>query len=332
MTTTTNKPRHRLAASGWRKVATENVIAAQMANAKFKLGDLGTRGGTGLRAVYLCGPPGVGKTQSIVDQEVIWRAQGIEPLRCRPTNVTELLDYFEQARGTRPLIMEEADIIFRSKPMFEVLKQATDPLTPDILHRMKRIGKSKVMIPIRLNVPVCVSTNMNLLRDEGWEAKLLPDRDALFNRSMPVAIPNDAHALWEWSIYLALTSHLTMEVTLRNPTGGVPLVERNPLTVQAQAMDWFTDHVQQIAVISPRTLKFVAQLFGRAHRGQLPPSILSSELRGLLRDEPRDMAIPMKADWAALLTEMPKRSAEVVASGKRILRSKRTALVRKVAA
>jgi len=307
MTMTTTKPKHRMAASGWCKVAKENVIARQMALAKFKLGDLGIEGGVGLRAVYLCGPPGVGKTQSIVQQEAVWRSRGLEPLRCRPTNVVELLDYFEQARGVRPIVMEEADIIFRSKPMFEVLKQATDPLTPDILYRMKRVGKTKVMIPIRLNVPICVSTNMDLLHDAGWDAKLLPDRDALFNRSMPVVIPNDPHALWEWSIYLALTSHLTLGVMLRNPTGGKPVSASNPLAVQARALDWFTDHIQHLAVISPRTLKQVAQLFGRAHRGDLPAVVLDSELQALLTDAPRaDVAVPLKADWSVLLTTMPK--------------------------
>jgi len=304
--TTTTRPKMRSAVSGWRKVAIENTIARQMSLARFKLGDLGTYGGVGLRAVYLSGPPGVGKTQSIVDQETKWLARGLVPLRCRPTNVNELLDYFEQARGVRPLIMEEADIIFRSKPMFEILKQATDPLTPDVLNRMKGSGSKKRMIQIRLNVPIVVSTNMDLLSDKAWEPKLLPERDALFNRSMPIVIPSNAHALWEWSVYLALTSHLTQSVTIRNPTGKGALVQATPLLVQAAAIEWFTNHIQSLAVISPRTLKTIAQLFGRAHRGDLPKVILESELQALYGSEPRHVEIPFQADWATLLTSMPK--------------------------
>jgi hypothetical protein len=310
MTTTVAraKPKNRRSVSGWQKVAKENVVARSMALAKFKLGDLGKNGGTGLRAAYLCGPPGVGKTQSIVEQEAIWRTRGIEPLRFRPTNVNELLDYFEEAAGTRPLVMEEADILFRSKPMFEVLKQATDPVTPDVLYRMKRVGKGpKVAKPVRLDVPIVVSTNMSLLGDSGWDRKLLPDRDALFNRSTPVVIPNDPHALWEWSVYLALTSHLTLRVTLQNPSGGKPIEQANPLGVQALALDWFTDNADRIAVISPRTLKTIAQLFGREHRGGLPLSILNSELNSLLGAKRSDFAVPPKADWATLLKMMPKQ-------------------------
>jgi hypothetical protein len=308
MTTSTIKPTTRLSVSDWQKVATENVVARRMARAKFKLNDLGTRGGVGLRAVYLCGPPGVGKTKSIVDQEAIWRSHGMEPLRFRPTNVTELLDYFEQAGGVRPLIMEEADVIFRSKPMFEVLKKATDSETPDVEYRMKRIDGEKVAMPIRLDVPIVVSTNIDLLGEAGWDPKLVGDRDALFDRSKPISIPSEPYALWEWSIYLALTSHLTARFPVRNPSGGLPMAQSNPLFVQAAAMDWFTDNVQRISVISPRTLKTVAQLFGRAHRHDLPISILEDELDGLTGYNVRhDIATPTKADWSALLKAMPKQ-------------------------
>lgn len=313
---TKDRPKARRSVSGWQKVAKENAVARSMELARFKLGDLGKNGGTGLRAAYLCGPPGVGKTQRIIEQEAVWRAREIEPLRFRPANVNELLDYFEESAGRRPLIMEEADIIFRSKPMFEVLKQATDPTTPDVLYRMKRVGKgAKVAIPVRLDVPVVVSTNMNLMSDNGWDGKLLPDRDALFNRSAPVLIPDDAIALWEWSVYLALTSHLTLRVSLRNPTGGKPIEQHSPLGVQAVALDWFTDNIQRIAIISPRTLKLVAQLFGRAHRGDLPTNILMSELEALCGADRQDINVPHKPDWAMLLKAMPKmvqRSARSV--------------------
>ena len=130
---------NRQTAEDWQRVAEENIIARQINTVKFKLGDLGYRGGVGLRALYISGPPGVGKTHSIVDQERIWRSRGMEPLRFRPQSAQELMNYFAAAAGRRPLIMEEADIIFRSKPMFEILKQATDPLTPDIHTRIEAV-------------------------------------------------------------------------------------------------------------------------------------------------------------------------------------------------
>ncbi|MFC0307662.1 AAA family ATPase [Rhizorhabdus histidinilytica] len=292
----------------WLKVADENAVACRMASATYKLGDLGTRGGVGLRAVYLSGPPGVGKTHSIVEQEEIWAACGIKPLRFRPRNVGELLDQFKIAGGRRPLIMEEADIIFRSKPMFEILKQATDPLTPDIFYRVEKVEGEKAAVPINLNVPIVVSTNMDLGSDVGWDKNLLADRDALFNRSRPVIIPDDPFALWEWSIYLALTSHLTRDFVIRNRSGGLPLVQANSLAVQAQAIDWFTDNVNKLEVISPRTLKQVAQSMGRTRYGDMPPAILAEELDGHLGKERADpIPVPAKADWGVLLRGMPKQ-------------------------
>ncbi len=193
--TKAKSPPARRTVTKWLEVAGQNVIARRMAAAKFKLADLGQRGGVGLRAVYISGPPGVGKTHSIVEQEKVWRSSGLEPLRFRPQNVRDLIDYFAAAQGRRPLIMEEADIIFRSKPMFEILKQATDPLTPDTFHRIEKIEGEKVEVAINLNVPIVVSTNMDLTNDAGWDKDLLADRDALFNRSRPVIVPDDTIAL-----------------------------------------------------------------------------------------------------------------------------------------
>lgn len=295
----------------WKQVAETNVVARRIATARFRLGDLGDRGGVGLRALYLSGPPGVGKTHSIVEQEQVWRAKGLEPLRFRPQTARELLDYFAEARGQRPLIMEEADIIFRSKPMFEILKQSTDPLTPDILTRIIKVGGGKVACGINLAVPIVVTTNMDLLSDKGWNSALIADRDALFNRSRPIAIPEDPRALWEWSVYLALSSDLTKSIFVRNPSGGRSLEQSNTLAVQAAALDWFTENVNRLVVISPRTLKQVAQLLGRAHRGDMPEAIVTEELAGLLgpeRDQP--IAIPRTADWASLLKSMPKHFDE----------------------
>lgn len=302
-TTTSLKPRRSV--TDWQRVRTENVVARGMANARFKLADLGKQGGVGLRAFYVSGPPGAGKTHSIVEQEARWKARGIHALRFRPNNVRDLLDHFAQSRGQKPLIMEEADIIFRSKPMFEILKQATDPLTPDTFHRIEKIDGEKVGVEINLNVPIVVSTNMDLLGTSGWNKELLADRDALFDRSMPIVIPDDPRALWEWSVYLALTSHLTRGVTLRNPSGGKPLEECNPLEVQAAALDWFTEHVPRLTVVSPRTLKTVAGVMGRAHRGDMPKLIADEELNGLLGRD-RGMAAPPKANWSKLLRAMPK--------------------------
>lgn len=308
----------------WRKVADENVVARRMASAQFKLADLGTRGGVGLRAVYLCGPPGVGKTYSIVDQERRWASDGIEPLRLRPGNVRELLDHFQAAGGRRPLIMEEADIIFRSKAMFEVLKQATDPLTPDTLYRMGKVEGEQAQVAINLNVPIVVSTNMDLGSDAGWDKKLLADRDALFNRSRPVVIPDDPFSLWEWSIYLALTSHLTRDFVIRNPSGGSPITQANSLAIQTQAMEWFTKNLNRLRVISPRTLKQVAQCMGRASRGDMSAAILAEELDGQLgATRPGPLPAPANADWSALLRAVPKQpQAEDGSSGEQTSRAR----------
>lgn len=304
------QPPSRQALQRWIDVPLTNPIARRMEAAQFKLGDLGSRGGVGLRAVYLCGPPGIGKTHQIIAQEQRWRSRGIDPIRVRPSNVNDLIEHFAQSGGKRPIVMEEADIIFRSKPMFEVLKQATDPLTPDFTYRIVVIDKEKVHEPVNLNVPIVVSTNIDLTNDQGWDKDLLPDRDALFNRSWPVVFPNDPFALWEWSVYLALKSYLTKEVKLRHPNGGAPIPQDNPLLVQAQAIEWFTENLNRLAVISPRTLKFIAQCMGRAHRKDMPMSIMQDELEALLLPKRADpVALPQMEDWAALLRYFPKQGS-----------------------
>jgi len=284
-----------------------------MAAAEFKLGDLGSRGGVGLRAVYLCGPPGIGKTHQIIAQEERWRQQGIKPIRIRPANVHNLIDHFSEANGRCPLVMEEADIIFRSKPMFEVLKQATDPLTPDYLYRIEKVEGEKMEVAVNLNVPIVVSTNIDLTSDEGWDKALLPDRDALFNRSWPVIFPDDPLALWQWSVFLALSTYLTIAITLRNPRGGAPILQENSLVVQANAITWFTENLNRLAVISPRTLKFIAQCMGRAIVGDMPMSVMEDELDALLLPERSDrFELPRQENWIGLLRYFPKQSAKRV--------------------
>ncbi|MEQ1514884.1 MAG: hypothetical protein ABL931_00175 [Usitatibacteraceae bacterium] len=292
----------------WLKVRAENPLAKQLGLARFKLGDLGSRGGVGLRALYLCGPQGVGKTHSIVEQETVWRANGLYPIRCRPRDVRELLDQFKAARGLGPLIMEEADIIFRSKPMFEVLKQATDPKTPDVIWRIEKTKEGKENVPINLNVPIVVSTNMDLWDPKFWDAKLLNDRDALFERSAPVTLARDPFMLWEWSVYLALTSHLTRDVLVRNPKGGKPTLMANPLSIQHSAIRWFTENVASLVSISPRTLKKIAEILGRQHRDDMPEEIAQAELAGLIAKR-REMEQPSQSDWSELLLKMPKTTS-----------------------
>ena len=297
----------------WRKVPSENPIARQIELVRFKLADVGQAGGVGLRALYICGPQGIGKTHSIVEQEAVWRSRNLLPIRCRPRNVHELVDQFKEAKGLGPLIMEEADIIFRSKPMFEILKQATDPKTPDVFYKMAKTPEGKRRVAINLNVPIVVSTNMDLWDDAQWDKTLVNDRDALFERSAPIALMRDPFMLWEWSVYLALVSHLTREVSVRNPNGGRPLTQSNSLSVQDEAIRWFTDNVSALNSISPRTLKKASEIIGRRQRGDMPDEIATIELQGLLGGS-RAMSQPKNADWAKLLREMPKTTTRQLES------------------
>ena len=309
------KTKTRNTVTQWRKVPLENPIARQIELVRFKLADVGQAGGVGLRALYICGPQGVGKTHSIVEQEAVWRSCKLVPIRCRPRNVHELVDQFKEAKGLGPLIMEEADIIFRSKPMFEILKQATDPKTPDVFYRMEKTPVGKRRVAINLNVPVVVSTNMNLWDDVQWDKALVNDRDALFERSALIVLMRDPFMLWEWSVYLALVSHLTRDVSVRNPSGGRPLTLSNSLSVQHEAICWFTDNASALNSISPRTLKKVSEIMGRRQRGDMPDEIAAIELQGLLGGS-RAMSQPKNADWTKLLKEMPKTTARQHKSAK----------------
>jgi hypothetical protein len=142
---------------------------------------------------------------------------------------------------------------------------------------------------------------------------LVADRDALFNRSQPVVFDADPEELWEWAVYLALTSNLTAPVTLRGKGGGAPRKEWNSLDVQSRALDWFTDNAPRLDVIGPRTLGQITQIMGRSHRGDMPSEMAEEELASLLLPTSRTgMRALQKSDWAALLRAMPKTPSHPV--------------------
>jgi DNA polymerase III delta prime subunit len=224
----------------WVKVPKTNAVALKMKLAR-ETCETVARGG--LPVAYLSGPPGIGKTQAVRD------AVGERHVRSNPTNYRDLLAAFAQADAQGvPLWLDEADVIFRTDRMLNVLKVATGA-------RRERVYNGQ-----RLDVPLFVTTNQSLdAREIGgwWDKGLLPHATALFNRSHPVVITGDALELWEYSVYVAQTTRM-----LANDEDGDGI----PLGVRNDALDWFTYNVHRLDVVAPRTLAKACDLMARSRK------------------------------------------------------------------
>jgi hypothetical protein len=209
-------------------------------------------------AAYFSGPPGIGKSYNIS------RVTKKRFLACNPTNYLSLLKSIEQAQDEgKALFLDEADVIFRSERMANVLKTATGA-------RDLRYWDGECV-----DVPggIFVATNQNLL-DRSWmERSAAGHCSALFSRANPITIPDDILQLWEYSIALAQTGGL-----LRVDYCGMPI---NLDTVN-RAFDWFTVNVYRLDTVSPRTLHQIASDMNQHRLGRMDADLENFYLRSRL--------------------------------------------------
>lgn len=227
---------------------------------------------------WLSGPGGIGKTVITKTAIKTWQEKGLEPVFANPANARELLAALKTAKGKRPVIMEEADTIFRSDKCLNILKIATDRRGTGLYDN------------VRVTAPLIIATNAPLHDLTQWDKKLRPHIEALFNRVPPVTISFDRHANWQYACYLALSTDM-----LRWTPKGRTI----SAATTARALSWFTAHLNEIELLSARTLCNIAEWMTI-----LTPNALESKLNSICRPAVGNhLPIPL-IDWDAVVAEM----------------------------
>ena len=220
------------------------------------------------QACYLSGPPGIGKNKIIDDALKVMGARS--PIRCNPHNYRHLVKDLNRAQGKAPLVCDEADVIFRTVRMLNVMKSAT-----------QLVEEARVYDGQKVGAVIFVATNDDLNNDKLWDKNVRLHHEALFERAQPVCIPGDSRFdLWEWSVHIGITTPL---LSARHGGGGISLSARN------DALNFFTVNLWRLKVVSPRTLHTIAQTM---HDFRGDPT-LPHHLENLLKRDPRvDGPIP----------------------------------------
>lgn len=250
-----------------------------------------------LDCAYLSGPPGVGKSHAVLEAV---KSAGLRSIPCNPGNYRDLLADIEQSRKRRqPLFLDEADVIFNSQRMFNVLKKATGT-------KRERVYDTHI-VDVPLGIFVCTN---NDLENRSWmDKKLAVHCEAMFSRSTPVVIPSDRLELWEYAVMLAQTQGL---ISKDERNDGVSIAIAN------DALDWFTRNVHRLASVSPRTLLKVASYKNRERLGKMKPSLVASMLDAMLTqtDATKPPVSPVIVQRPAARKAVSKRAAMPVVNVK----------------
>lgn len=210
-----------------------------------------------LPAAFISGPPGVGKNVAV--RAALDAANIRDPVKSNPTNYLELLaDISEAGRRKVPVWLDEADVIFRSDRMLNVIKVATG-------QRRDRIYNGR-----SVDAAIIVTTNVPLAPVDGrWAEKALETHGpALFNRSSPVIIAGSRRDLGDYAVTLAARTRM-----IRNDSDGDGISR----ALQSEAVDWFTANMDRLSVVAPRTLAMVADLLSRAYKPNPTLSVALAE-------------------------------------------------------
>lgn len=218
-----------------------------------------------LTAAWISGPPGVGK--NIAVKAAIRGAGNLKYIKSNPRTYLDLLGQLSEAANLNAVVwLDEADVVFRSDRMVNLLKTATGSPC------------DRVYDGVNVNAPIIVTTNGNLdpnSPETCWDKKLKIHADALFNRSPPVIIPEDRMQLWEYAITLAATGKM-----LREDSDGDGI----PLAIRQEAVEWFTINFHKLTNVSPRTLANAADYMYRSRkRGTtLTPAVAQFQLKNMV--------------------------------------------------
>ncbi len=236
--------KNRMSLQEWEAVKTENPVAQDLSRAALWAEQVCQRSRS---VAYICGAAGVGKTYAVDQGLQTAKRRGVRPVYCNPASYRDMVDAYAEADGKRPVVFEEADQVFGTERMLNVLKLATDESGPRVYGRN---GKR----PVRLDAPTLLTSNRDLNEDAHFAPKLRPHVQALRSRSVPLVISADPLPLWEYACYLAITKGL-----IRQNSGGQGISVR----IQDAALAWFTEHLWRLDEVSPRRLREIARSIDR---------------------------------------------------------------------
>lgn len=275
-------------ADHWRHVGTYGRIAEKMALARLAIDDVinGSQ-----RLAIVVGAPGVGKSELARNAMQQFDRRGTRAIFGKPSSKLHLEELLIASRGRYPLILDEADILFRSSPMIELLKLVTDCRAPSYI-----AGQGGRRIPI--TAPIILLGNFqlrDLARNQQNQAK------ALFDRHAPVEIDGSCEELYDWTVYLALSSELV--TSYRFNSRGLA----TSLDDVAHGIEWFRKNLWNLKSVSPRTLQKVTGWHMLHRRGlQLSARELELRLSSLLLDFPQTPDVPPEFSWAELRLALSK--------------------------
>jgi len=230
----------------WRAVETENPLSKRIRTAQRRVQQV--LDGY-VRACYLTGGAGLGKTQTINAA-----VAGSAVIRALPRNYEDLLYWFERSRGVTPLIFEECDHLFRSERCLNLLKIATDSNGPKAIRIRvppQKKGEPSTYKTIPLSAPLVFALNGDLNNHSYWPSTCITHILALASREHPITIDGDRAERWEYTISLAVLHSL-----IRRSEDQKAYL---PLAVQKDAIEWFTMNLWRLDEVSPRRLKKIAQ-------------------------------------------------------------------------
>lgn len=232
----------------WEEIEATNRVARAMKGMENRANEVadGSR-----RAAFLYGPTGVGKTRTIEHAITLLRIQNLDPVECAPSNYKDMLAHFEEANGQRPIVFDEADVIWRSERMINILKIATDP---------RREPHQRVYGGVNIAAPIFATTNVDLSNPAGWSPALRIHGPALFRRVPPRGVPDDRSALFEFSVGLALYHGLLRSYWIEDGMRPRRQQERSAAK-RAAAIQWFSEQRDNLLTVSPGTLESVASAF-----------------------------------------------------------------------
>jgi hypothetical protein len=239
------------------------------------------------RAAYLHGPSGVGKTHTMTDALMLIKMRGTDPIECHPGRYQDMLKGFQAAyEADTAIVFEEADVIWRSEKMLNILKIATCPL---------RSPSQRLYDGIPVTAPIFVTTNVDLEDETLWFPRLKVHILAVLRRCTPRGVSNDRRSLAEYTqglaVYHGLINHVETEIW------GVRHTTTRPIADRAHALKWFTEQQNNLVSVSPASLKQVAAAFEYSD-----PFERGLELDALLvPDENRRGTVPDYEDWTSVI-------------------------------
>ena len=238
----------------WDAVALTNPLFKEAEDAARKIGYVLDPTKPAETVAYLCGQPGLGKTNAI---KAALAAAGLVGLFRKIANPNDLIAAFDEASDLgQPLILEESDSVFLSPGQVNILKLATDQAgRREITARLPEIdedtGKSRTVVrTVSLTAPLIVTSNKDLRNPASFDKKMRDHIAALVSRSKPVYLGAAVPVQWEYACYLAICKGMIERPDEANLA---------PIAVQNAALEWFTVNLNRLADGSPRTLKEICK-------------------------------------------------------------------------